>query len=92
MNKFKELKTIFKQLKVVGAEGTVGNTGSTRGTIPYIVTELSRLLQWSFCLLHLNKNPLKHLIHQIYGRQRGSTKFRGAIADALENCQAQPIF
>ena len=92
MNKLKELKVPLKQLKVWGAYGTVGNNGSTGGTISNIKTELCRRLQWSICLFYLNEIPLKHLIKQIYGPQRGPTKFCGAITNALENCQTQPIF
>ena len=59
INELKKLKVPLKKLKVVGAYGIVGNTGSTDGTISYIETKLSRPLQWSIYLLHLNKIPLK---------------------------------
>ena len=73
------------ELKAVGCDGTVINTGSKNGVIRQLEMFTAHPLQWHICLLHTNELPLQHLIQHLDGKTNDPRGFSGAIGKMLEN-------
>ena len=78
---------ILEQVKAVGCDGTVTNTGWKNGVISQLELFLGRPLLWLICLLHTNELSLRHLIQHLDGKTNHPTGFKGAIRKMLENCE-----
>ena len=78
---------ILEQVKAVGCDGTVTNTGWKNGVISQLELFLGRPVQWLICLLHTNELPLRHLIQHLDRKTNHPTGFKGAIRKMLENCE-----
>ncbi|XP_037049023.1 uncharacterized protein LOC119083408 [Bradysia coprophila] len=81
----------MKNLKVVGCDGTVGNTGCNAGIIALIEKKIGVPLQWFICQLHANELPLRHLFHHLDGGTAGPKELSGVIGKAIETCENLPI-
>ena len=49
------------KIYLIGTDGTAAMTGPYNGLKRSLEEQLSKPLQWSVCLLHLNKLPLRHV-------------------------------
>ena len=79
------------EIKAIGCDGTVVNTGSKNGVIALIEQALGRPLQWIVCQLHANELPLRHLIIKLDGKTTGPLGFTGNIGKQLKDCEHLPI-
>ena len=66
---------ILEEVKTVGCDGTVTNTGWKNGVISQLELFLGRPVQWLICLLHTNELPLCHLIQHLDGKTNHPTGF-----------------
>ncbi|ESN92992.1 hypothetical protein HELRODRAFT_165142 [Helobdella robusta] len=64
----KDADSNINELKAIGCDGTVINTGLTNGVIRQLELFIGRPLQWHICLLHTNELPLRHLIQFLDGK------------------------
>lgn len=72
MKKYLEKENIdTTELKAIGSDGTVTNTGLKNGIISSMETILGWPLQWVICLLHENELPLRHLVTSLDGKTSG---------------------
>jgi hypothetical protein len=81
----------FKELKVIGSDGTNVNTGWKGGVIRLIEIRLGKPLQWSVCLLHFNELPLRALLKTLDGQTRGPYTFAGPIGSLLHDCEKAAV-
>lgn len=79
------------ELKAVGCDGTVTNTGLKNGIISCIERILGRPLQWVICLLHGNELPLRHLVTSLDGKTSGPAGLTGEIGKQLNDCEKLPV-
>lgn len=79
------------ELKAVGCDGTVTNTGLKNGIISCMERILGRPLQWVICLLHENELPLRHLVTSLDGKTSGPTGLTGNIGKQLNDCEKLPV-
>lgn len=88
--KLKERNIDTGNLKVIGADGCMVNTGWIGGIIRRLEVELNRALQRSICLLHLGELPLRAVYEELYGKSKGPNKLQGDLGDSLEICHTLP--
>lgn len=84
-------KIKFQNLKAIGSDGTVINTGNEGGVIRLFELHLNRPLTWIICLLHLNELPLRHIIYSIDGKSTSPISSGGPIGKAIEKWDNQPV-
>ena len=82
---------ILDSLNVIGCDGTNVNTGAKGGVSAAVEQPLERSLQWSICLLHINKLPLRHLTQYLDGVTSRSQSFSRQIGKELQSCGQQQI-
>ncbi|ESO05609.1 hypothetical protein HELRODRAFT_171263 [Helobdella robusta] len=87
----KDADSNINELKAIGCDGTVINTGLTNGVIRQLELFIGRPLQWHICLLHTNELPLRHLIQFLDGKTSNPRCFSGEIGKMLENCEKLSI-
>ena len=79
-------------LKVLGCDGTVNNTGPNGGIIHRIETNLQCSVHWFICQLHGNELPLRHLFQYLDGNCKGPSSFSGPLGKAISgNIQDLPL-
>lgn len=89
---FFELKEIgLEELRMVGCDGTITNTGWLGGVMTLLEKHLQRPLQRMVCLLHFNELPLRHLIEELDGPTDGPESFSGELGVLLKHCTELPI-
>ena len=81
----------LNNVKLVGVDGTVVNTGSNGGTIRCIELKIARPVQWNICMLHMNELPLRKIFLLIDGVSSGPKSFTGKIGKAISNCEKMRI-
>lgn len=94
ISEFFELKgdsDYMTNLKVMGSDGTVGNTGCKGGVITLIEKKIGAPLQWFICQLHANELPLRHIFHHLDGGTAGPSELSGKIGKAIETCENLPV-
>lgn len=88
INDFLEKNNIkLDDLKLLGADGTVLNTGHVSGIIRRFEVNVNRPLQWAICMLHCLELPLQHLILAVNGITKSPTGFSGVIGQQLGSCE-----
>ncbi|ESN96201.1 hypothetical protein HELRODRAFT_163242 [Helobdella robusta] len=87
----KDADSNINELKAIGCDGTVINTGLTNGVIRQLELFIGRPLQWHICLLHTNELPLRLLIQFLDGKTSNPRCFSGEIGKMLENCEKLSI-
>lgn len=78
-------------LRAIGCDGTVVNTGQKGGVIRKLEIKLNCPLQWNICQLHGNELPFRHLFQYIDGSTKGPKSFEGPIGKKLEGCVNFPV-
>lgn len=89
--KLTEMGVSFENLKAVGSDGTVVNTGPTGGIITLLEKKLEKPLQWFICLLHFNELPFRHLIEKLFKPAAGPLVFCGELTKQLQTCEDLPV-
>lgn len=90
LNTLKEMGVGTENLRVLGSDGTVVNTGHLSGVIRVMEVYLKRPVQWCICLLHANELPLRHLLQDLDGHTTGPYSYSGPIGLAIQNCELRP--
>lgn len=77
-------------LKAIGSDGTVVNTGHLGGIITLLEHKLERPVQWFICLLHFNELPFRHIIEKLFKAAARPTAFCGELTKLLHSCEEKP--
>ncbi|XP_053967743.1 uncharacterized protein LOC128869586 [Anastrepha ludens] len=86
-----EMEFDFRELLLVGCDGTATNTGWRGGIIRRIELYLNRPIQWNICLLHANELPLRHVFQHFDGKTSGPNSFSGTIGKQLQGVEHLPV-
>lgn len=87
---FNEKSISLNDVKVIGCDGTITNTGNRGGLISRFEHYIGSTVQWSICLLHANELPLRHLLYRLDGASKGPNALSGPIGKAIETCSSLP--
>ena len=86
------------EVKVLGCDVTVVNTGFNAGVCRLFELVTGRTVLWSVCQLHGNELNLRHVLQKLDGTISGDRSFFGPVASKcatdmwkLEVAQFQPV-
>lgn len=74
----------MNNLRVVGTDGEMTNTGSWNGIVRRLEEHLDRPLQRVVCLIHMNELPLKRVMQQLVGKSSGTRSYHGKLGGLIE--------
>lgn len=80
----------MSEIRAVGCDGTVVNTGNRGGVIALLEAKISSPVQWFICQLHANELPLRHLMLYLDGTTQGPKAFSGPIGKQLPYVEKLP--
>lgn len=85
-NFVEEKKICERDIKAVGCDGTVANTGHKAGAIRLVEVSWKRPLQWNICMLHMLELPLRALVTQLDGPTTGPNSYSGPLGKRMKAC------
>lgn len=74
-----------RDIKAVGCDGTVANTGHKTGAIRLLEVSWKRPLQWIICMLHMLELPLRALVTHLDGPTTGPNSYSGPFGEKNES-------